>query len=776
MDESYRGKRIRLHFDGVDYEAQFFLNGKGLGEHTGMFTPVDFEVSERLVNERLVYGQENLLAVVIEPAPYEQPQVGRTSRVRTHKSRMGYWWDFCPRMVHQGIWDAVSLHISGPARIEELFVRPQLSEDLRQARIPVLVEFSVDPPAGILVEADLSYEGQVIASRQATQAAARSLTNLQLDFELDDPHLWWPNGCGEQPLYQVEVRLRTGEDREISDLRTVTFGIRRIELTSNETDDPTARPYTLVVNGRRVYMKGWNWVPLDALYGVERSQKLKRLLQLARRAHVNLLRVWGGGLIEKDSFYDLCDRLGILVWQEFIQSSSGIENNPPEDPEFIRRMVREAEQIIPRKRNHPSLALWCGGNELQSGPEQPVDESHPMLAGLQGVVKALDPDRLWLPTSPTGRFFSNSLENIARDPSGLHDVHGPWEHQGLDKHFSLYNQGTSLLHSEFGVEGITNLSTLNRTIAAEHQRPVSLANPFWFHLGSWWVKEASWRAMFGELQDMGRLVQATQFLQADGLRYAVEADRRRKYQNSGSLPWQFNEPYPMAACTSAVDYYTQPKPAYYAVASAYSPVHVSAKFPRQAWDGKASFEAEAWASNSLDRDFEEAVLKISIVGASGRRYQAQKQVVSFRADAATLLETFRWDLNKLEEDIFFLNLVLSHPDGALLSGNRYVFSRTKDLSPLIAIPPTELQVEMEEQGDRWEVVLANSGGQTALFVWLQEDGPADDPARNAYFSDNHFCLFLGESRKITADWEHSGKGARVLSVRGWNTSTNMIGR
>src|SRR5215216_4206212 len=130
VGEEVKGSRVQLHFDGVDYQAEFFLNGESLGTHTGMFTPVIFEVTDKLL-----YGEENLLTVVIEAAPLEEPQVGRTSRVRSAKTRMNYWWDFCPRMVHLGIWDDVYLDVSGPARIEDVFVQPQLSSDFRRAGV-----------------------------------------------------------------------------------------------------------------------------------------------------------------------------------------------------------------------------------------------------------------------------------------------------------------------------------------------------------------------------------------------------------------------------------------------------------------------------------------------------------------------------------------------------------------------------------------------------------------------------------------------------------------
>ena len=232
-----------IEFGGVDHEATVFVDGEEVAHHVGTFTPFRVEVPEG----------EHMLAVAVHAAPESEAQVGRTSRVRTHKSRMGYGWDFCPRLIHQGIWRPVMLN---PPR--DVFPTVRLAGGVGTVEV----------------------NGEVL-------------------LQVESPELWWPNGMGEQRLY------RAGD---------FDVGFRTIEL-----DD-----YRFVVNGAAMPIRGWNWVPLDVLYGVPRPEKLERLLTLAARANVNLLRVWGGGLIESHEFYDLCDRLGILVWQEFIQSSSGI--------------------------------------------------------------------------------------------------------------------------------------------------------------------------------------------------------------------------------------------------------------------------------------------------------------------------------------------------------------------------------------------------------------------------------------------------------------------
>lgn len=772
VDEALRGKRIQVRFEGIDYEAEFFLNGESLGSHRGMYIPAVFEVGERLR-----YGEENLIAVVIEPAPQEQPQVGRTSKVRTHKSRMTYWWDFCPRMVHIGIWQDVLLDVTGSVRLEDIFVRPQLNHDFSRADVSISVELNATQAQVIEVETIIRLAGSVVISQRARQSLVLGRTTLDSHLMVDQPRLWWTNEAGDQPLYEAEIRIYPAEDgvsQDIySDQRIIPFGISKIELVPNENSNPQARPYTFVVNGRKVFAKGWNWVPLDVMYGVPRPQKLEHLLRLAQRAHVNLLRVWGGGLIETEAFYNLADRYGIMVWQEFIQSSSGIDNYPSESPEFVNMMVREAEQIIPRRCNHPSLALWCGGNELTGDDNRPLDDEHPLLAALKATVARFDLDRLWLPTSPTGRVFGNTLETIERDPMELHDVHGPWEYQGVTGQYELYNRSTSLLHSEFGVEGITNLKTLNVTIAPEHQFPVSLDNPYWHHLGAWWVKQPMWQQTFGDVADVETLVRATQFMQAEGLRYALEADRRRKYQNSGTLPWQFNEPYPMAACTSAVDYYGQPKPVYYAVARAYQALQVSAKFATAAWKWKeqSHFAAEIWVNYSGETALADMRLTTSLVGLNGEIHAEWNTTVDIPANRAVNLTSIEFPLDELK--LFFLDLRLADSKGQMLAYNRYPFTNAANLAPWFSAPPTELTLKTEVISDKWRVTISNIGMHTALFVWLEDSREPGLPGY-AEFSDNYFCLFPGEEKQLSVSWVDVPAADRNLDVTGWNIGHRSI--
>ncbi len=750
------GERAYLRFEGIDHAGHAFLDGRPLGRHEGMFVPWELDVSDALAD-----GREHELAVVVEPAPASEPQEGRTSRVRVHKSRMTYGWDFCPRMVHQGLWGSVALQIAGAARILEAWARPTLAPDLRRARVEVLVTLDLLTALGLRLEADLAGPSPAAAIETFDLPAGRSEVVIGLD--LTDPVLWWSNGDGEPIVHRLTVRACGGGG--LFDERSVPVGLRRVEVVPNEGGPPDARPYTWVVNGRRVYARGWNWVPLDALYGVPRAERLAHLVRLAAAARVNLLRVWGGGLIETRAFSAACDAAGVMVWQEFSQSSSGAESVPATDRAFVERMTREAEAIVPLRRNHPSLVAWCGGNELADG-DGPLDERSPVLAALRGAVASLDPDRTWLPSSPSGRQFLNRLETIATDPDGLHDVHGPWEHQGLRDHTVLYDRGTSLLHSEFGVEGMINRRAHEALIRPEHRWPASRENPIYRHLGDWWNNERLVQASFGgRLADLETLRRASQHLQADGLRYAIEANRRRAWRQSGSLPWQLNESYPNAWCTSAVDHRGDPKPAYFAVRRAYAPVVVCASFDGWAWGGRGPFEARIWAWSDTGG--------VDAARGSARLVTVDGDVLAEAHGSVDLADGRPAELGPIIgpggplPPVFLLDLALDGADGQRLAANRYVASGRDDLAPLLDVSPAAVMVDIDVEADRWRLALRHAGGPAALGIVLEDDRPIETPGW-AEASDSWFDLLPGETREIVVDWAGAPPAGRRLRVGAWN--------
>ena len=759
------GERLSLELEGIDPSGSVFWDGEEIARHESMFVPLSVDITQAAPGD-------HVLAVVVEPVPPGEPQVGDTARVRRHRPRMNEGWDFCPRLPHHGLWRSVALRRTGPVRIEAAWVRSKLAPDHRSAALGVC--FATDAPAA--VEANVSVAVTLAGAKVARSTAMLRLRagthEHQLEIDLDVPQLWWPNGHGGQALYRAYVELEVAGQQ--SDHAEIPFGVRSLELAPNETGDTAARPYRFVVNGVPIYINGWNWVPIDARYGVPRPERLDHLLDLAQRAHVNLLRVWGGGLIESEAFYAGCDARGILVWQEFAQSSSSLHNAPSHDPAFVELMRREATAIVPQRRTHPSLALWCGGNELMGDDDRPLDEETPVLAALAAAVAGLDPDRPFLPTSPSGRVAHNTLATIARDPAGLHDVHGPWEHQGLEGQHTLYDAGTSLFAGEFGVEGMTNRAALEASISPEHRWPATRDNPVYAHRGAWWNNATFVQDAFGgRLVDLEALRRASQLLQADGLRTAVEASRRRQWRSSGVVPWQLNEPFPNAWCTSAVDFYGRPKPGYFAVAAAYEPVHAAASFARQAWGGHVTFEATLWVTIAAV-DPTDGHLVARVVDATGVELARVDRDVELRAGSVVRIGPIAAPLASIAHDLFVLDLCLADVDGRVRSMNRYLLSGTNDLEPLLDLPRVPVTVGCDRAGDRWQLSLRNDGDVLAASLSLEDARPAT--ARGWATPDLGLLdLLPGEERSVTVRFAGVRPGERRLRVGGWNVEERDLG-
>ncbi len=368
------GERIFLRFLGVDYDAFIYLNNQLLGEHVGMFEEFSHDITE------IFRSSDTLtLRVLIKDAPEEVAQVGRTSDTTTQKSRFGYKWDFGTRLVNLGIWRDVLLEARERYALSEPYVSADLDGNLGFIRCSGKVVAYCSGGETLRVEATAELDG-IVKARETFPVANGDFAGV---LEIPQPALWYPNGRGKQPLYRVRLTLLAGEEK--LDSWQCSQGVRRLRFLQNENAPAGALPYTYEVNGEKIYIKGVNFTPLDHIYGDIPDAQYQASLEAAAAMGVNLIRVWGGGIIEDERFYDLCDRLGILVWQEFIQSSSGMDNVPSKHPEFLELLEKTARCALLRCRNHTSLAAWSGGNELMDEEGVPAgygDRNIAMLARL----------------------------------------------------------------------------------------------------------------------------------------------------------------------------------------------------------------------------------------------------------------------------------------------------------------------------------------------------------------------------------------------------------
>lgn len=731
------GKNIQVCFEGVDYSAQIYFNDIFLGRHESMFTAFKYEITDLIE-----WQKENLLVVVIEKAPDEQSQVSKTRYVHTHKSRMNYWWDFCPRMIHQGIWRDVYLRAFDGICMNQITFENELTADLKHASLDVKVaidKMRLDKNIDFSLQCKLFDKEKLISEAESQVIMTNLHQNHLIHLDIENPILWWPNEYGEQHLYCLEVSLFF--QGSLLQQESFSTGFRIINFTKNTGAPPDARAYTLNVNGKTIYMKGWNWVPIDVMYGKQNLDKLEHLLRLLKDAHVNIIRIWGGGLIESEKLYSLCDKYGILIWQEFILSSSGIEDRPSTSPDYLQLMEQEAQQIIPSRKNHLSLVIWCGGNELRSENQSIIKDTEPVVQVLRKQVNILDNKRLFLPSSPSGGVSNNTLENIRQNPDSLHDVHGPWEHQGLQAQYQLYNEGTSLLSSEFGVEGMAHEATLRYVMNNTNLWPPSKDNPYYFHRGSWWNNyEFLQTVCDNRLEQLADVIHISQLLQYEGLRYAVESNRLRAMHSSGSFPWQFNEPYPNNTCTSSVDYYGIPKPAYYGVKEAYAVNHLSARFASQTWENQESFNAEVFFSSSWVQS--KAVIKAEITDLYGKELCSKKVQVKTNDEKATQATCLNYPVAEISTEVFFLILSGVLEDGHVIE-TRYLFTKG-NLAALLDLEKASVEITKTSSES---YCIRNRSQVAAIGVLLDDDSAVTDYDYVRY-SENYFYLLGNEEKTV----------------------------
>lgn len=754
------GAITELLCKGLDYEALVYWNGTLLGEHTGMYEPAVFDVSGLLVP-----GEQVELLIVLKHAPDEMGQIGKTSQTFTQKSRFNYKWDFSTRLVNTGIWDEILLQSRHPVSLGDIHVQSDTEDGLGVITVQAGIRMadSGEDRSRLLALSVrvLDPAGQAVAAAelQAEPDSGDQLGTLRL--LIPQPELWYPNGYGKQPLYTVEVTLQN--DGRAVDARSLRTGIRKLRYTANEGAPADALPYTIVINGVKIYIKGANLTPLDHLYGNVDKARYDWMVHLAAEANMNMLRIWGGGIIEQSYFYELCDAHGLLVWQEFIQSSSGIDNEPSKRPEFLRLLKRSAVSALKSRRNHVSLSIWSGGNELMSAPNVPSTYDDENLQMLKGLVAEYDPRRLFLPTSASG-----PVQYITAEKGVSHDVHGHWKYEGNPQHYVLYGEADHLFHSEFGVDGLSSVRSIRKFLSREHQQPVPMTDSLvWRHHGEWWDTYNRDLELFGRLDSLERFAECSQWMQAEGLRFILEANRRRQFNNSGSIIWQLNEPWPNVTCTNLVDYYNEPKMAYYWVKEAFAPFRASLDYRSLNYTAGQAVELPVYVvTNGSGGWFS---VTAQLMSSAGEVLAEERFNGTVERGRALLAGSFAFAAPETADGLFYVRLrsLTDTSSNAANSGsgsgsaadNTYFFSTRPSAFYAPALDIHGAVLEAESSGDwqehsiisgairqvwRRSYTVRNTGSSAALHVQPVED--SDHFWMNA--SESCFTLFPGEERTV----------------------------
>ena len=649
------GERVHLIVRGVDYIWDIFLNGYHLGRHEGMFSPVVHDVSRWLrAQNRLavrVVGTSWLPSKRSSPwfrfVNYLESKVTSIGQRYPHrrdtlKCQMSYGWDFAPPLRTMGIWDDIYAVVSKEAFIQDVHVRQQFEDG--QARLTIGVDVDALAARTALLRCSLDGEGfeaESIVVEQPVEMEAGA-DQIELELQVPQPRLWWPWDQGSPDLYRLTVKVREGDHCLDSLARTV--GLREVELDG----------WTLRINGRRVYARGANWVPADILPGRVGHDDYHTLLSLARQANMNMVRVWGGGLREKQAFYDLCDRMGILVWQEFPLACAFL-GRFPRSPEYLQLVERESEAIVRDLRGHPSVVLWCGGNEFDPKRNRPVVDT------LRRSTSRQDPGRPFLAASPAGGDSHNWKV--------WHGFHPP----------SAYREDRALFASEFGLQALPDSETLEQFIPAEELWP---PGPSWGYHGAELDKLRRYARPF--MQDNGPdfadMIEASQRAQAHALQIAVEHYRRAKAHGGGGvLIWQLNEPWP-AISWALVDFYRKPKTAYKVVKRLMNPVLVSLQYPLRRYRAGDELTIGIWVVNDLHENLRDCNLEVMLCTGTGEAAAKHTLDVEIVADSASEVSGVCWTLPPGDGWRLTCRLVR---DGQVLAANEYDLAVHDDIGPTL---------------------------------------------------------------------------------------------
>ncbi len=741
-----------LRFDGLDTFAEVRLNGQPLlkadNAHRTWRARVDGRLRAQGNELQIVFRSpiRTLLPQVQAmphkiagnyPSPYgDEPRDAMVGNF-VRKPAYHFGWDWGPRYVTAGVWRQVHLDSWDQQRITDLAVRTE-ALDADQARLNVMLQVEqADSAATAQVVIDVrDPDGKPVAQITRAIALKPGENSVSLPLQIDKPRRWWPVGYGAQDRYFVQARLGEGKQEALQS--SIRIGLRSVQL-QREEDKDGGQGFGFVINGVPVFAKGANVIPFDAFPARVTRERLRRDLQAARDANMNMLRNWGGGYYEDDDFFDIADELGLLVWQDFM-FGGGMQ--PGYDPAFRANVVAEARDNIRRLRHHPSIVLWCGNNEEETawkdwGHGKTLKEADPVFAEKvwQGYVdlfgtdlrKVVAEESLGVPywsSSP-----SNDLDSKAND-SRRGDKHywEVWGNPALPP--TAYLKETPRFMSEYGLQAWPQLSTVDAFATADEQRidgPVIEAHQK-FLAGKGNERLLHYIEMeFGTPRNFADFVYLSQMMQAEGIELAALHHRASRPYTMGSLYWQLNDVWP-GASWSSVDYYGNWKALNF---------HARRFFAEMA---VAALRDEGSTRVSLLNDGADAVQaqwRVRVLDFDGRPLQQQHKAIRLPAGSATEVARFS-DAELLQgADPQRTVAVFELLRGDTLIAQRLVYFTAAKQQVL---QPAQLHSALRAEGDHY--LLELRADTLVRGIWIGFD------KANASVEDNAFDLLPGQTRTL----------------------------
>ena len=726
--------KVLLHCKGLDTLSQITINGKKVGVSDNMFRTWEYDV------KKVLKSGKNKIEILFKSAvKYTEKKdkerhlpkwaVGdqRGAHPYIRKEACNFGWDWGIQAVTCGIWRDIELVSFDDARFDDVQIFQDHKNKGKTVELDAKIACETLGKTQLTAELVVKYKGKEVASTKSTLKSGKGTLNVKVS----NPELWWPNNMGAQPLYEVEVKLTDKNGHQL-DTWQKKVGLRTLTLDTHK--DKWGESFQFVVNGIPFFSKGANWIPTDAFYNNATPERIRDLLQSSIDANMNMLRVWGGGYYEEDVFYDLCDELGICIWQDFMFACS---TYPGFDKDYVANVKEEAKDSIKRLRHHACLAVWCGNNELEQGL---VDDEWTDIAMSWKDYKVFFDDllpkmvekhdgvtRYW-----TGSPYTPIGERTNFNDPTCGDAHlwGVWHDM---KPFEWYRTCDHRFNSEFGFQSFpepktteTFIEPKDRSVTSyimeHHQRNGAGNSKIMHYMLDWFrlptgFEETLW---------------ASQIQQGMAIKYACEHWRRSMPRGMGTLYWQLNDCWPVASWSS-IDYFHRWKALHYMAKKFYAPLLLSGLENTE----KGSVEMHLTHDGLNTRKL---TLKWFVTDAQGKQLLEGKKSVEAGRNGNKKVHTL--DLKGLLKEKTNRDCIVwieAHERGKCVADNMVIFARPKHLE-LSEAPKISSKVKLLKNGS-FEVIFNTK--KAALWAWI-EFKKADFRA-----NDNFFHLRPGAPLTIT---------------------------
>lgn len=748
-DSLLNKEHVEIIFNGLDTYADVYLNGTKILSADNMFR------TWKVNSKQFLNSGANELHVVFHspitkglelyesfgiplPASNDQSENGGLGNnkvsVHTRKAGYHYGWDWGPRFVTSGIWRAIEINAWDTAQIENSYV---VTRSIEKNAAHLISEATMDISKAGKYQLITKMDGKKVAENEAHLETGRQ--QLTSEFKIRNPKLWWPVGLGDAHLYNVTQELYL--DGVLIDTKDVKTGVRTARLIQEEDADKNGRSFYFEVNGVPVFGKGANYIPNDLFLPRVTLEDYETVINSAVEANMNMLRVWGGGIYENDEFYELCDEKGIMVWQDFMFACSMY----PDTPELQESIRQEAIDNVQRLRNHPSIVLWCGNNEIEVAWSEydhtrgwgwrrkyPRDQQNRIWAAYQKIFHEILPEVVSAETEHIDYWKSSPSagpEQVATNETRSGDNHywGVWHGLHPISDFNIY---ISRFMSEYGFQSFPEFSTVKKytiesdwdiesEVMAAHQRS---------GIGNLRIKQYM-ESHYKDPKDFESFLYVSQLLQAKAIKEAIEAHRRNMPYCMGSLFWQINDCWPVASWSS-LDYYKNWKAQQYMTKKAFAPIFVSPKVS----ENQVDFYV---ISDKLEA--EKALLKITVMDFNGNIITKSENKISIAPNTSAIYHKVAInDLikNLQKEEVILLSEVIVKNE--IVSDNITYFAEPKGIE--LFQPEIIKSFKISEDG-KTQLTLSSQTLVKDVFITL--DGASFK------LSDNYFDLLPNIKKTVT---------------------------